>query len=482
MSLICLPFSGRSHFVQKSGSQKPTNKISTDSLLLLLDRENDNKSAIISSIKTRLKTAGERTQVNIYKELGEYYYANELLDSAVIFFTAGNEVAVSEELHYYSAFFYLRLGMIQNTRANYQDALILLGNAKEQVLETQSYELESDIFRNTGNIYWSMGIYDKALENYLRSLETATNHNLSRNIASATNNIGNVYQAIRDYSKARQYYERAYELAKANDYKWIAAISSNNIGDLLSIMNKPDSSIFYFTLSYNILDLLDSKFYKGIILFNIGEIYLQLDSIELARDYLFKSLDLANQSDDKLGIVNCYLKIGESYLKEENFRQAKYYIDLGESHANETGSFSLLELTYRLKTEYFVHKGQMDSAFISQRKQLEMKDSLARQESGEAIIKLENRYKDEKTSLQIDALKKDKVNARRLFLVIVAAISVILIIIIISLHNARKKSLILTEKNAEIEKQRRLLKERNEELLKSQEELKTINEAKDQFV
>lgn len=124
----------------------------------------------------------------------------------------------------------------------------------------------------------------------------------------------------------------------------------------------------------------------------------------------------------------------------------------------------------------------MDSAFISQSKQLEMKDSLTRQESGEAIVRLENRYKDEKTSLQIDALRKDKINTRRLFIVIVCAILIILIIIVISLHNARKKSIILTEKNAEIEIQQGLLKERNEELIRSQEELKTINDAKDQFV
>jgi signal transduction histidine kinase len=433
-------------------------------------------------LKERIEISSGRNKVKIYKELGEYYYGYEQLDSASYYFIQGNEVALMEELNYFAAFFYLRLGMIENTRANFQDALMLLGEAKEQVQETEAYELESDIFRNTGNIYWGMGIYDKALDNYLRSLEIATLNNLSRNIASATNNIGNVYQAVKDFKKARDYYERAYELAKENEYKWIAAISANNIGDLLKYLNKPDSSIFYFTLSYNILDQLDSKFYKGIILFNIGEIYLQIDSIDLAREYLFRSLDLANQSDDKLGIVNCYLKIGESYLQESNFKQAKYYIDLGENHANETGSFSLLELAYRLKTEYFASKGQMDSAFISQKKQIEMKDSLSRQESGESIVRLENRYKDEKTSIQIDSLKRDKVNARRLFMVVVIAILIILTIIIISLHNARKKSIILTEKNDEIEIQQNLLKERNEELIKSQDELKTINDAKDQFV
>lgn len=308
--LVTFSLYGKTQISQRSDNQIQFKEVSTDSLIILLKDGYYDISKVISTLTERLEKSGMRNKVNIYKELGEYYHNIENLDTASLYFSEGNKLAIAEELHYYSAFFYLRLGMIENTRANFQEALLLLGKAKEQVLETEAYELESDIFRNTGNIYWGMGIYDKALDNYLRSLETANLHNLTRNIASATNNIGNVYQAVKDYTKARDYYERAYELAKQNDFKWIAAISANNIGDLLNILNKPDSSIFYFTLSFNILKQLDSKFYKGIILFNIGEIYLQIDSIDLARDYFFESLDLANQSDDKLGIVNCYLKIG----------------------------------------------------------------------------------------------------------------------------------------------------------------------------
>lgn len=454
----------------------------TDILINMLKTQNPEAPDVVIKLKNRISSYDDKERVRLYKEIGEYYYKNELLDSAAVYFSKGNETALSEDQYYLSSFLYLRLGMIENTRANYQDALEYLGEARSQVLNTESYEMESDIFRNTGNVYWGMGIYDKALDNYLRSLETATNHNLSRNVASATNNIGNVYQAIKDFSNARSYYEKAYKLAKKNDYKWIAAISANNIGDLLNIQDKPDSSIYYFTLSYKILDELDSKFYKGIILFNIGEIYLQIDSIDLARDYLFESLNLAEMSDDKLGIVNCYLKIGESYLAEEDPEKAKEYINTGLSHAEETGSFNLLELAYRLKTEYFVYRNLMDSAFASQKKQLAIRDSIARQENGEAIVRLENRYKDEKTSLQIDTLKKDKLNARRLFLVIVTAITLILIILIIFFYHARRRSLILVAKNQEIESQQKLLKQRNEELTRSQEELKKINDAKDQFV
>jgi signal transduction histidine kinase len=207
-----------------------------------------------------------------------------------------------------------------------------------------------------------------------------------------------------------------------------------------------------------------------------------MDSLDLARKYLNESLKLAGQSEDKLGIVSCYLKLGESFLKESNPSRAIFYIQDGLNIANETGSITLLELAHSLKARYFRQTGQKDSAMESMMKQLELRDSLSRQESGESIARLENRFKEEKNRLEIETLVKNKINARRLFLVIVTAISIILIIIFISLFQARKKGRILIEKNKEIENQQALLKVRNEELLKSQDELKKISEAKDQFL
>ncbi len=456
--------------------------LSVDSLFASLKKRPEEPHKILAILHTRMINADIKKKPDFYKEIGEYYYANEILDSARYYFDKGQEFALQEKMNELSAFFYLRLGMIQNTRANYHDALRLLQQAKEKAIETPSYALQSDIYRNAGNVYWGMGIYDKALNNYLISLEIARKQDLKRNIASATNNIGSVYQAINNFENARKYYHKAYSIAKKNDYKWIAAIAANNIGDLLNLTEKPDSSIHYFTLSLNIMEELGSKFYTGIILFNIGEIFLQIDSIDVSRRYFFESLELAKLSDDKLGIVNCYLKLGESYLKEEDLNKANEFIRLGLHNAGEIASFSLLELAYKLKTDFYTMKGYVDSAFISQKKRLELKDSITRQESGDAVARLENQYREEKTAMEIENLRKNKKNSRLLFFVIVGAISIILIIIIISLQNARKKSLVLTEKNLEIELQQKLLMERNKELIDSQEELKIINDSKDQFL
>lgn len=453
-----------------------------DTLFEKLHSSPEPPEELLGMIRNRLNGAGDGQKVWIFKELGESYYNREILDSAEFYFYKGIVISVKNDLNYFSSFFYTRLGMIENTKANYQKALELLLKAKETVLKTDSYELESDILRSTGNIYWGMGNYEKALENYLYSLETASKHNLPRNIASATNNIGNVYQAIHDYRNAMDYFQKAYQLSLSNDFKWIAAISANNIGDLLKSQSNPDSAIYYFTLSYDILDDLDSKFYKGVILYNIAEIYLEMDSLDPARKYLNESLELAGQSEDKLGIVSCYLKLGESYLKENNPSQAIFYIQDGFNIANETGSITLMELAHSLKARYFRQTGQKDSAMQSMMKQLELRDSLSRQESGESIARLENRFQEEKNRLEIENLVNDKINSRRLFLVIVTAISIILIIIFISLFQARKKGRILIEKNKEIENQQALLKVRNDELLKSRDELKKINEAKDQFL
>ncbi len=454
----------------------------TDSLLSIVENNDSASASAVMKLKSPNKEISREKRLRYFEVLGNYYNARENPDSAIYYFTQGFLAAEKTRNIYYMASFHLWAGVNFNIKSEYEKALNELIKADEFAAGTDSIKLQSTIFRYKGNVYWGMGIYEKALEYYFHSLKISEDNDFRKDIASSLNNIGNVYQAISDYTKAGDYYSRSLDLAEKNNFKLVAAITSNNIGDLLLLQKKYDSALVYFNRSLELSAGLSSKFYQGIALYNIGDTYLQNDSLEKARIFFNHSLQKAIEAGDRLGIAGCYLKIGEIFLKGQSPRSAEIFLDSGLLMSEEIGSLKLLDQANKLKTNYFTQLGDFSSAYKTLETRIILKDSIFRQESGKNIAKLEAWNREQQRMRQIADLKREKISNRNLYLIGIFSLLIIMILIFLTLRSSRKKNIILSDKNEEIEKQRLLLIQKNDELIQSQSELKKINEGKDQFL
>ncbi len=453
-----------------------------DSLITEVTKNDSISASLFPLLESGISNLTPTKQLRIYQAIGNYYQVRENPDSAIKFYSRGLLIAEKYSNNYYIAKFHLRKGINYNIESEYETALNELLSAAQIAAKTDSIGLQNTIARYTGNVYWGMGIYEKALDNYFRTLIISEENHFTRDIASTLNNIGNVYQSINDYNKARDYYSRALKLAEQENYSLVAAITSNNLGDLLLLQKKYDSALVYFNHSLELSTSLSSKFYQGIALFNIGNIHLQKDSLQEARKYLHKSLSKALEAGDRLGISECYLKLGEIFLKSQQPKTAEIYLDSGLLIARQIGSLRLLDLATELKTDYYTQTGDFSSAYKTLELRLQLKDSIFNQENGKNIAKLEARNKDKLRERQIADLRHEKINNRNLYLIGTFSLLSILMLIILGLRSSRKKNDILSAKNEEIENQRLLLIQKNSELINSQAELKKINQSKDQFL
>ncbi len=374
-------------------------------------------SRFIPLLKKKLNDLKPQQKLRYFEVLGNYYYAGENPDSAIHYYRMGLAAARETDNAYYIASFHLWLGINYNIKSEYEPALSELTLAEETAALTDSIKLQNTVVRNKGNVYWGMGVYEKALENYFRSLKISEDNHFNSDIASSLNNIGNVYQSISDYPRAREYYSRSLSLAEKNNFNLVAAITSNNIGDLLLLQKKYDSALVYFNRSLRLSTSLGSKFYQGIALFNIGDTYLQNDSAEVARAFINRSLTKATEAGDRLGIAECYLKLGEIFLNGSSPRKAETFLDSGMLMAEQIGSLRLLDQAHELKTQFYNELSDFPSAYKTLEKRLALKDSIFKQESGKNIAKLEARNREEQRKRQIDELKREKINNRNIFLV-----------------------------------------------------------------
>ena len=457
-------------------------KIDDDSLLSVFSRNDSLAEPHLSDMKLRLPALNTERKLKYLAALGSYYFDKEIPDSSIEYYQKGIKTAEKAGNNYYTALFHLRKGINHNIKSEYEAALNELTVAARIASLTDSVSLQNTIVRNTGNVYWGLGIYEKALDSYLHALRISEENQFTKDIASTLNNIGNVYQSINDFTKARDYYSKSLALSEKHNYKMVAAITSNNIGDLLLLEKKYDSALVFFNRSLELSTALGSRFYQGIALFNIGDIHLQNDSLSAAQDYINWSLVRAREAGDRLGIAECYLKLGEIALKRPDLPRAGTYLDSGFAIAQQIGSLRLLDLVFELKTDYFKEKSDFTSAYKTLETRLALKDSIFNQESGKNIAKLEARYREDQRRRQIADLKREKINNRNLYLIGTFSLLIFLVLIYIGFRSSRKKNIILSEQNHEIEKQQQLLIQKNDELIRSQTELEKINLGKDQFL
>jgi signal transduction histidine kinase len=203
-------------------------------------------------------------------------------------------------------------------------------------------------------------------------------------------------------------------------------------------------------------------------------------------DSAFKHFKLGTIAARQLGdkYYEAYFRLWSGIVLniKSEYNSALDYLIKAQELALQTDSSRLLSHSHKLKTDYFTQIQDFPSAYETMQIRIALKDSLFSQESGESIAKLENRITEEQRLNEIENLRKNRIDTRRLFMVIFIALVLIMVIIFISLRSSRNKNKILSEQFREISNQRVQLELKNEELIRSQAELSKINEDKNNFM
>ncbi len=189
------------------------------SFLSKIFAESQNYDKAIYFNKLALITAREKGDtINIIKSLvrlGSFYYINDKLDSAKIFYRratyfpvdSGNQQRISNALN--------NLGVIAQVENNYNLAKAYARQAleiKEKVNDSLGIAL---LNANLGNLYHFEKNYDEAIKNYdlaLIALKYDTTMNTQNMQRTILNNIAIAYDSLEKYDEAYRYLRHSYDL------------------------------------------------------------------------------------------------------------------------------------------------------------------------------------------------------------------------------------------------------------------------------
>jgi len=368
-----------------------------------------------------------------------------------------------------------------------------------------------------GVVYSNKGIYDKAIDNFLKSLRISEEFNDKKFIAVCYNNIGIAYYYQSLYDKSIEYYQKSLKIREElNDVSGIMSCY-NNLGLIYSEkeyyknfkLEKSDSllnlAIQYYqkyinyskqfndkqglALCYgNMANVLtDQIFYSKI---NLNE---QNGLINSAFKYYKKSLNIYKEIGDKNGMATVLANISEFHSniadilvtsknkKTLHYAEAIKYGLKAINIANEINALLTIQQTSLYLKDAYQAIGNAQQALKYANIYIITNDSMFKEEQTQAFAEMEAKYKAEKKQLEIDKLQKQKAldketiarkNAETkkqkmvIYTFIFGFIIIIMFVVIISRLFLQKKkaNIILSKQYVEIQ-------QKNEEIISQRDEI-----------
>ena len=362
---------------------------------------------------------------------------------------------------------------IMGQKGQFSQGLDLCRNALAIYERSASKPGQADVLNRIGSIYSLQGEYSLALENFFKALKIRQELNQKIEATLLVENIGIVYFRQGDYKLALDYFKESYESYQEQNNAAAASKILVNLGATYNRLKMPAKALEANLLSLAYFEKTNSSTGIGIASNNVGNVYFELKDYRKAISYYEKSLAIKQKMNDKRGIAVSYRNIAEAYLGLSDLAKAKTNIDQSLKIAEEIGAKEQIKDAYLILSQMFEMAKNYEEALIYEKKSAQAKDSLFSSEKTEQISRMRAMYETEKAEQQtelakvqaaLDINKKDaaisllnkeneiKSTERNFLIAVVGSLLLMSGLIFYQFKLKQKSSVLLTEKNIEIEK------------------------------
>lgn len=274
--------------------------------------------------------------LNCQLRIGNSFHAQGLYDSALFYARISDNFKATKKIEDYniiSEIDYL-FGIVYRKKGEIDSSEYYLTKSLEISQRNNNDSLIALVNKSLGNINFSKGTYDKALEFYNKSLsvEESRSGTSQKLIASLYQNIGIIHSLKDNYKVSKEYFKKSLiikEKLLTKDDPQLANIYTN-YGRFLTTLGEQDSALFYLSKAEKVFySRFGSNFPElAPIFLNKGSIYIILNDYDKAISYHERALDIykKNIKSDNYIFGAVYNNIGLIYEKAGQFELAiEYY-------------------------------------------------------------------------------------------------------------------------------------------------------------
>ncbi|MEZ4803356.1 MAG: histidine kinase dimerization/phosphoacceptor domain -containing protein [Gelidibacter sp.] len=332
-----------------------------------------NKSIAISK-----KTKNARLLADSYYSLGNYYYYNTRLDSAM---------------------------------ANFDKSSDYLDTSEFPFLEATVLISKAGIYRKNGNMPLAISTMLKS-KNILDKIDTLTLTEDERNKYKGqnlvlNNSLANYYNQMEEYDKALTFYDLSYESALQLGSKINAGIIISNKGDLLLKMGKLEEALALQHEGKKLKE--EGKAPVRIISnsdLNIGTANLKLKNYDEALIYFNKAYDFYKSENLQTKLYEVLFYRGSLYYEQHENELAIKDCEASKEISSVQNDIEFFTKSCKCLYDAYKTSGAFDKALLNHEDYLKAKDSVFNEENVKKQTQLEMQYEfDKKQELQEITLK-----------------------------------------------------------------------------
>lgn len=361
--------------------------------------------------------------VESYLDIGVSFGIQSQIDSAVHYFSRGEELAVRLNYAKGKARALACLGYAYDILDNPQQAILNYKEALSIYRELKILRGTNQCLTNIGSLYYDLEQYGQARIYFARVLESYRKAGDESGIAYAQYTLGNADQELGRYKTADSSYAESLRIRmKLGD---ITGIAMTNWGMAkLDVKRKQyDSAARHLEVALEHIRQIGDPYQESAILLTYSQVWLEQGKLDKAESYALRSLSL---------------------LRKVNNRSA-------------------VSITLRRLADVYEAKGNIPQAYHYQSEYIKVRDSIQEEEARRDIAQTEySRIQSENDDLQKDNLDISSKNSGYFKTIVVVTAVLVFLTVLLVLYYRR---------NREVQRMNRILEEQKEEIASINSEL-----------
>jgi len=412
--------------------------------------------------------------------------SRNLMFLAIPAFTKFNENALAGKAYSDIAYSYY-------LQSVYDSALIYNKIAVPILEKGASYGDLVTNYNNMALVYQNIGKLDEAIETYFEGLKVADYLNSSRDRIIISYNIGRCYYSLGMKDKALDNYKFCLNQAVSNKDTFSIIYSSNAIGQMALENKEIDTASKYITKSFNLSKIIDNTYTKMFNSSSMAALESEKGNFKSAQNYLDQSYVYAKELNNPEDALNINMAQADLYAKQKKYNKAIALLQETYKNALSINSYESAQWVMISLADIYEQSGDLSNALIYSKKIKKYQDSTNSVSTLANLVSIESQYEIEKTERikQLEFEKKElervsELKNTKLF-VLLLIISIVALIItswlFYKLSKSRKKrNQDLTEKNTLIQSHSDELNEMVEKLQSITKNLDIANKTKSKLL
>lgn len=331
----------------------------------------------------------------------------------------------------------------------------------------------SKIDQNIAIHYHLKGDLEKALENYLKSIDSDKEIGYSYMLASKLNNIGYIHQSRKSYDRAITYYKRSLKNnKKSNDLK-LKWTTYENLGEIARLQGRFDDAKHYLSKSIEAAKAIDYKSGMAHSLSTLGAIFIEEGQSDAALTYLGQASAILKITGRKLTVVTNYLRSGKAYeTLGQSSKAIKAYSDAYDV-AKESKMKIFLKESLENLSRYHKELGHTEISLKYFEELYDLSRELQESNQAKTIAEMDQKYETAIKNQKIELLEKEnelvrlsKENEHAKFGITASILGAVIIVLLLTIGRFRQKT-----------KAHRIILKKNEALAEAHVEITRSHDA-----